>query len=143
MAFWEGFVDYMADKQTAYSLGKAYNLAYCVVSVGKSNVKFFPHILTKPPYGRIDIYLHSPLSELVYPKLYADSKLIEQELGSALEWNELPEKNSSVIRLHCPLNISLDDRHKYSDLYEWYYQRLNNLYNSFMPRVSQILEDVE
>lgn len=132
LAFWEGFKAYMQNKNRPFSVGNPMPRAYSVVSMGLSNAKLFPHILKQPPHGRLDFYLYDPF---FYRKLYEEASVIEQALGSQLEWNELPGKTSSVIRMQCPLNISLDDHAHWPELYEWYDKQLQAFYSTFRPRL--------
>lgn len=142
LQFWQAFKAFMQDKPRPFSISNPPHRAYMVVSLGMSFVKLFPHILKTSPYGRMDLYLFAPANQYFF-QLYADKDLIEKEIGHQLEWNELPEGNSSVIRLPCPLGISLEDQTRWPELFEWYDRQLQAFYNAFKPRLLKAMASDE
>ena len=53
----------------------------------------------------------------LYHKFYSNKAAIEQEMGVQLEWNELPEKKASRIRVY--KTVDFDNKDTWSEQFDW------------------------
>ena len=53
----------------------------------------------------------------LYHKFFSNKKVIEQEMGVLLEWNELPEKKASRILVY--KTVDFDDKKDWSNQFDW------------------------
>ena len=61
---------------------------------------------------------------------------IEQELGYALDWQELPEGQDS--RIASSVEADPTDENDWPRQHDWLATRLNNMYRVFAPRVRDL-----
>ena len=103
---------------------------------GRSGVHVNPVMITPKKKIRAEIYLGRANAKAFFWLLKAQSAAIEQELGYALEWEELPAGQDSRIAIYLdadPLNES-----DWGRQHTWLADRLNDLHRVFASRVREL-----
>lgn len=114
--FWNQFKDYVNSQNTTLNLGRTsrpqhwYNISYGT-SKGHISITFN----SKNNYIGCEIYITN--DETLYSKYKSKQEAIENELGYALDWQDLPESNAFRIQKKYPCDPL--DTSKWEDYFEW------------------------
>jgi hypothetical protein len=84
--------------------------------------------------------MSSTNAKVFFGLLQRQREAIEQELGYALEWEELPEGQDSRISI-CLNDANPKDEGDWKRQHEWLTEKLNDLHRVFSRRVKELSPD--
>jgi len=102
--------------------------------VGRSRFHLAGVMLRQRDQVRAELYIKSSNAKAFFHLLRAQKPDIERELGYALEWEELPERQECRIAVY--LAADPDDVSDWPRQHQWLAERLNELHKTFSPRVA-------
>ncbi len=132
--FWTGLVEYMEEHKTSLKLPKpSFNHRY-IFYVGKSG--FSIRLTVSSLKNRIGCELNIRKTQSGFYELREDKKEIEEELGTNLEWRELPDKKESRIIQY--ISGDLSNEKKWPELFEWLKERIESFHRTFLNRIQNL-----
>jgi len=102
------------------------------ISIGRSGFGLNPTASHKDDRLGVEVYIHHADSKKMYQALLAQKDNIEQQLGFALDWQELPDAHACRIatwRQDSPL----EDEAQWSHYLDWFVQRIVKMNAVFRP----------
>jgi len=115
LEFWTQFKDYAKKRQTKLHLQKNYPQHWTNISIGSADAHIALTINSREATFGSELYI--PDNKELYQKLLSHKDQIEADLGEKPEWQELPGKKASRIRIFT--TGSFDDMSKWEDSFEW------------------------
>lgn len=113
--FWNKFKEYAINKNSKLRLQKTYPQHWYNISMGSSKVHISLVVSSRDNFIRCELYI--PDSKETFSELFKQKDVIEKEVGENLEWQELPGKMASRIKIEQHADIgSQDEWEKY---FEW------------------------
>lgn len=103
------------------------------IALGRADVTLSLVANTWDKFVGLRVYLRSRVAAAVLNGLAPERQRIEDEIGSALEWNPFPDKMDKVIRLSRPGDIA--DRAQWPELADWLAQKAVAFKRTFGPRI--------
>jgi hypothetical protein len=125
--FWNKFKEYSLQNKTKLKLRKANPQHWYFISLGNSNMHISLTVNTRDNLLGCEIYL--PDSQETYKKLSENKDKIENELQEKLEWQELPNKKASRIKISKKADISNID--EWDECFEWLKKQAESFQNVF------------
>lgn len=113
--FWDKFKNYSEDHKTKLKLRKAQPQHWYDLSYGSSNSHLSLTINTQINQLGCEIYI--PNSKEMFEYLKLKKEEIEIEIGSKLEWMDLPDKKASRIKIVSEGNIEKVEN--WNNYFEW------------------------
>ena len=134
-SFWTEFVKYMKKETTSdLNFRNPYPSQCYDFSIGRSG--FLIRLTVSSQKNRVGCKLRIVETEKGWATLYKDKQLIEQELNAKLEWQESPEKKSSVIAQYKEGNFQ--NREEWPQLFAWLKERAEAFHNTFSNRIKEL-----
>ncbi|MCG6536565.1 MAG: DUF4268 domain-containing protein, partial [Syntrophales bacterium LBB04] len=97
LIFWSAFKEFVSESQSPLTVKKVHPEHWLDIYFGHPRCHICMTINTRSNTMTCELYI--PDSKNLYRKLFNDRGVIEQELGESLQWNELPGKKASRIKL--------------------------------------------
>ncbi|MEO5330019.1 MAG: DUF4268 domain-containing protein [Magnetococcus sp. THC-1_WYH] len=136
--YWVQFYSFLKESQSPIQPQKPNAQHWMNFGIGRTGV-LLGAILNKPG-KRIGVELYIINSPAFFYLLHQEKIAIESEIGSPLEWNELPGKKASRILLFRE-NCDLSHVDSWADYQGWMKEKLEKFREVFRPRVKQLNED--
>ena len=128
--FWSKFKEYALNKKTRLKLRKPRPQHWYDISIGSSIAHIALTINSVDDIVTCELYI--PNSKELFASLFAEKDKLEAELGTTLDWMELPGKKASRIRLAHKANV--DDPAKWEEYFAWLLQEVEQFYKVFSKR---------
>jgi hypothetical protein len=128
--FWSKFKEYALNKKTRLRLRKPDPNHWYDISIGSSIAHITLTINSVQDIITCELYI--PNSKELFASLFTEKDKIEAELGTSLDWMELPGKKASRIRL--AHKGDLDDTSKWNEYFAWLLQEAEQFYEVFSQR---------
>lgn len=113
--FWGKFKRYAEENKTKLKLRKERAQHWFDISYGNSTSHLSLTINTQQNQLGCEIYI--PNSKQTYEYLVNHKDEIEKQIGSKLDWMELPEKKASRVKLSSSADLEKED--KWQEYFEW------------------------
>lgn len=127
LEFWTSLRDYSQEISTGISFRKPYPQHWYDVSFGSSDAHISLTVNTQKDEISCEVYI--PDSKETFLQ-YLDSKdKIEEEIGSELDWYELPEKKASRIKL--TKSYSIQNKDGWEQAFEWFIEKVKKFQTVF------------
>lgn len=127
LEFWSKFKEYVQDNNGKIKLRKAYPQHWYDISFGFSNSHIALTVNSQSSQMTCEIYI--PDSKELFSCLFAKKDEIENELSEQLEWEELPEKKASRIKLVSKGGLSKQEEWK--QYHSWMLEKVLAFQNIF------------
>ena len=104
------------------------------LAIGSSDAHIVMTVNSQASRLGVGIWLKSESVKEDFRTLLGEQEAIEEEMGVALEWRELPDKTVSRILLHksdCPL----EDEERWSEYFEWLRETAGKFNDAFRARI--------
>lgn len=109
-------------------------------ALGRSHFVLVAFANTQKKRIAVGLVLTGPDAKAHYHLLNKDREIIEKEIGTSLDWEELPGKKESHIMLR-RLNSDPTDRSKWQEQDNWLADKLEKFYQVFANRVKNLDAD--
>jgi len=133
LEFWTNFKEYVQDNKGNIKLRKAYPQHWYNISFGFSNAHISLTINSQSEQMACEVYI--PDSKKLFSSLYEQKNNIEADLGEQLEWEELPEKKASRIKLIS--NGHLSDQESWQQYHAWMLSKVTDFQTVFSKYIKQ------
>ncbi|PTX15886.1 protein of unknown function [Halanaerobium congolense] len=120
LEFWTKLKDYAQEQGYNINFRKPRAQHWYDISFGTSEAHISLSVNTQKGNISTDIYI--PDSSEAFDNFYKNKEEIETEVGSSLDWQELPEKKASRVRLTNSYSISNND--DWSEAFDWMIEKV-------------------
>ncbi len=133
LEFWKKFKEYVQENNGTIKLRKAYPQHWYDISFGFSNTHIVLTVNSQSEQMACQIYI--PDSKQLFSALHEQKEKIEAELMEQLEWEELPEKKASRIKLIS--SGSLSSQESWEQYHSWMLDRVSKFQQVFGKYIKQ------
>ncbi|TDX48865.1 DUF4268 domain-containing protein [Orenia marismortui] len=127
LEFWTKLKEYSKEINSGISFRKPYPQHWYDVSFGSSNAHIALTVNTQKDEIACEIYISD--SKETYFSYLEHKDTIESNIGSELEWYELPEKKASRIKL--TKEFILDNKEKWEEAFIWFIEKVRLFQDEF------------
>lgn len=120
LEFWTRLKDYAQEQGYNINFRKPRAQHWYDISFGTSEAHISLSVNTQKGNISTDVYI--PDSPEAFDNFYENKEEIETEVGSSLDWQELPEKKASRVRLTKSYSISNND--DWSEAFDWMIEKV-------------------
>lgn len=138
--YWSEFKSYMDFRNGNVNSRKPRPQHWMVFSVGRSKFSVFCIVNTRDASIAVNLVMKGPNAKPHFHLLYEEREDIEKALGESLDWRELPDKKESRVELRHS-DYDPNDRASWPNIHEWMYEKLEDFYRVFNPRVRNLNAD--
>ena len=110
LMFWNAFKEFAIANQSTLNIRKIYPEHWLDIYFGHPHCHICMTINTRRNHMTCELYI--PDSKELYRRFFEDRAAIEQELGEALQWHDLPQRKSSRIKLIRTVDVRNQDNWK-------------------------------
>ncbi len=136
LAFWEAFKARLLEKKVVLSAETPAPKYWFNVPLGRSFIHLSNILNTDEGRVGLRVYLHNRVADAVLDQLLKDKNAIEQEIGTALQWNPNPENRDKTILLS--RDIDLNDKESWGPQIDWLVDMNAKFRQVFMPRIKKL-----
>jgi hypothetical protein len=141
LQFWTQFREHLEDGQSTVKPRKPLPQHWMNFKIGHSQIKMMATFSTAK--DRVGAFLvMKDATKSYYQQLLAQKTQIEAEVGSPLEWEELPGKIESRIALR-RVGINAEDQSTWPAWFQWLQDKLERFQKVLGPRVKQLEDNSE
>ncbi len=138
--YWEKFVKFLQDSNSKLRSQSPRPQHWQIFTIGRSGIDISTTLNTRENRIGVELSLsHPQYSKAFFHLLARDKDRIEQELGTALEWQELPEKTTSRIVLY--KNFAPTNEAEWSVQHQWLKETVEAFDRVFRNRVKNLNPD--
>ena len=106
-------------------------------SMGRAGFRLNPTASQQGKRLGVEVYIDHPESKRLFQALAAQREQLEQQLGFALDWQELPEAQACRIASWRP-NSPLEEEASWSEYLDWFVERLVKMNTVFRPAIQAL-----
>lgn len=103
-------------------------------SIGRSGMNLSATVNSREKRLGVELYLADENAQAFFHLLAQERDEIESEIGSSLEWMELPHRRASRMVVFKD-NVEFSDRQQWEAQHEWIIERLERFHEAFANRV--------
>jgi hypothetical protein len=134
MSYWNSFSEFLKSRDTTFSVRKDNKDSWHEFKTGRSWFVISATLNAQKKRVGVELYIHRDPHKNAIRALEKDRTAIEQEIGAALEWQELPGKKASRIVLYRN-DVDLANEGVYNDIHEWMLDKMQRFRKVFGPLV--------
>lgn len=136
LEYWNYLKDYFNQQSTFLSLRTPRAQHWYSMSIGRS--KFHISLTINTIHNRIgcELYIRGENAKKAFSELRKDKEIVEKEIGTELDWQELPDGQDSRIIVY--QNGNIKDKEQWEEITKWFKKYSELFYNSFSNRVKKL-----
>ncbi|MDE0396278.1 MAG: DUF4268 domain-containing protein [Candidatus Poribacteria bacterium] len=138
--FWEEFIEYLRVHESSLSPPSPKPQSYMTFRIGRSNFHIAASLSIRGRDIRIWLRMKKKDATAHFYLLKEQQEKIEKEFGEPLDWDELPDTESSKISL-CKENTDPTDESDWPNQHEWFASKLELFDKVFRPRIKALNAD--
>ncbi len=135
--YWRAFRQVLVDRKSDLKPQKAHPQHWLTVSIGRASFNMSATVNTTQERIAVEVYMQGADAKKHFKRLETDKAAIEQEMGCALDWKELPEREASRIVLVRP-NSSIKYPANWPEQHMWLADNLERLDSVFRTRIKAL-----
>jgi hypothetical protein len=140
--FWTAFREYMTAVGSFVKVTRPWPQPWLSMSIGRPGFVLNSILNTRDNRLAVHLVMTGENAKNYFHLLQADKSAIEAEIGTPLNWNELPTKKQSRIELN-RTGIDSADKGAWPGFHQWLKEKLELFQKAFAPRVKELTVDEE
>lgn len=137
LKFWTEFRLFVLERSKTVRPQKANPCHWMSFSIGTSKAHTFAFVDTQKKRIGIRLKIHSGDTRFaIYKLLLQDRDAIEAEIGSPLDWEEMPNRGTSYVSLRKKTDPNQEAG--WPEQQQWLLEQLEKFYRSFGPRIKNM-----
>ena len=138
--FWSAFAEYMSEHDPTFATATPPKDHWWALGMGRTGFALSLLAGGRDHWVGAEVYIHNDAEKLIFDHFAAEKDRIEQEFGSALEWERLDDKKGSRIAIRWR-GIDPMDRTRWEEIFLWYWKQMQRLRGCFSWRVKALNMD--
>jgi len=135
--FWSGLREYMTNNKTSIKPRKPHVEHWYDFAIGRSGFHLSLTINTQRNTLGCELYLEGEKAKEAFQLLLKDKEAIEREIGTGLDWRELPTRRDCRILIVTEGDIR--QKKHWNDYFEWCHNQTELFYKAFSNRVKELI----
>lgn len=136
--FWNAFREYMLEQGTYFRMRKPYPQHWYDIAIGRSYFTMALSVNTREERIGVEIYIGGLNAKKAFHQLLLQKEKIEKEIGSNLDWQELPDKQDCRILLSST-GYQLKNEKQWPEMFAWLKENSEKFYKAFSGRVKKLV----
>jgi hypothetical protein len=132
LRFWNALIEHLKTSSTSLRPQKPRPQHWLNLSIGRSRSKLCVTANTRDNRLGVELYFSGDESKTNLANLMTHKDKIEQDLGFALDWQELPDAKACRVVSYCP-EIVLEDESRWPEYLDWVTKRLVMMDKTMRP----------
>jgi hypothetical protein len=137
--FWEDVLSFIKEQNPPFRVQSAGVDSWSAITVGRSGFCIALSIETRSKRVCCQLIINPAWRLSAFEQLHTQREAIEQEIGSSLEWQALPDMKISRIKLYADLDPTEPSNHE--EIKVWMNRQANAFYRAFPSRVQSLNAD--
>ncbi|CAN7183672.1 DUF4268 domain-containing protein [Rhizobium sp. LjRoot254] len=137
MKYWNSFSAYLKQHDPSFAVRADNRDHWHEFKIGRSGFAISATINTKKRRVGVELYMHRDPFKTAIKTLEKDRLLIEQQIGSQLEWQELPGKKASRIALY-RIDTDPADEGGFDVVHAWMLDKMQKFRAAFALRIKNL-----
>ena len=137
LEYWRAFRDLLVEKSSVIKPRGPRPQHWMNFAIGRSRFRLMTFANVRDSRIGVGLVIAGPNAKPHFCLLREQKEAIESEIGSKLDWREMPNKKSSRVFLRWP-NIDPADREQWSKQHTWLLEKLEAFHAVFAPRVKRL-----
>ena len=135
--YWDALAEYLREHSKVIRPQKPLAQHWANFSIGRSGVTLHTLGAVRENWIAVELTMRDENAKPYFHLLYQDKEKIEQDLGFAVEWMELPERKASRIRL-TNIKENPTDKSRWNFHFAWFKEKLEAFDRVFRPRIREL-----
>jgi len=131
LKFWTKFKEYASDHDTRLSLRKPRPQHWYSLAVGNAEAHMSLTVNTRENELGCELYIKE--SDELFEELHEQKSKIEEEMGEDLDWQPLPGKKASRIKV--ANHVEVDAEENWKEYFEWLLGQAEKMHEVFGKRI--------
>jgi hypothetical protein len=137
IAYWASFGDYLKNKSSSFQIRRVNKDHWFSFGIGKTGIHINAVISTHKKWVGVELYIEHDSEKIAFRALHAQKDAIENEIGEALVWDEIPGKKAARVAVYKE-EVDPSDAGQYPELHAWMLDQLDRFKKAFANRVKSI-----
>jgi len=137
LAYWTVLRDLLLARRSIVKPHKPLPQAWMAFAIGKSFFNLEAVVDIRRRCMRCGLIIWGPDAKISFRGLQRDQDAIEAEMGTALEWRELPGNKQSQVVLR-QQDVDLTDRAQWHQQHAWLAEKLEAFHRTFSARIKTV-----
>ncbi len=135
--YWTALREILLDRKSVVIPRKPLPQSWTEFTVGRSDFGMHASVNTQKNWIRVGMSCFGKNAKAHYRLIEEDKEAIEEEIGSALEWEELPHRKESRIAVR-RWKVDPKNRDDWPNQHLWMAETLEAFHRAFAPRVKKL-----
>ena len=137
LAYWTQFREYLQDTGSFLRTRKPRAQNWTSFAIGRVGFSLDANVHAKEMHACVSLVLKDSYAKDHFRALSDAKTSVETEVGSPLQWYELPDKKWSYISLY-KRDTDPSHRDQWSEQHQWLKDNLETFHRAFAPRISAL-----
>lgn len=139
LEYWTLFREYTSTNSRIIRPQKPLPQHWTNIAIGRTNFHLVATVNTWDKQITVYLCLSGPHAKPHFYLLQKEKESIEKEMGTTIEWRELPENKESHLTIRCGADPT--DRAKWPEQHKWLTTQLENFHRVLSKRIKQLDAD--
>lgn len=135
LSYWNKLADTIREGSSVLKTQKPRPQHWYNFAIGKTGFKLATTLKTQKNMASTELYINK--DKEAFKTLELDKEHIEQELGFALSWEYLPERDASRVAIYKE-NFDANDESSLNQTIQWHIEMLEKLHSVFSKRIKNL-----
>lgn len=137
LEFWTAFRDFLKEKNSPLKSQKPSTSHWTSYAIGRSGFNLSAFVGMRDGYIGVSLVISDRYAVNFHQLLILDREVIENEVGTKLDWRETKEGKHRYVELY-QRDIDPTNRDYWPEYFEWLQHYLEAFYRAFTPRVKSL-----
>jgi Domain of unknown function (DUF4268) len=137
LGYWASFGEFLQTRNSDFRIRRDNKDHWFEFPTGRSGSVISSTISTEKARLGVEIYNHGDATKTIFDRLHAQKAAIEEEIGSALEWQRIDGKKATRIALF-KTEEDPSDQQIWPRQHEWMLAQMTKFKRAFAPRLKAI-----
>lgn len=137
LEYWTALKAHLEANESEVSMSKPQAANWMGFGIGRTSFALFATVNSIKQKLGVEVYMYEANAKTFFHLLYRQKREIESEMGTGLDWQELPGKKTCKIAL-CKSNTDPLKEEDWPDQHEWFRQTLEKFDQVFRHRIKKL-----
>lgn len=136
-AYWNSFAEFLRANDATFSIRREVRDHWFNFPIGRSGIVIGTTISAQKRRCSVELYVSRDVGKRAIRQLMAERAVIESEVGTALDWQELPNKQASRVATYL-LDADPSDPEQFDAIHQWMLGMMKRFKVTFAERVKRL-----
>ena len=135
LEYWTALREFIEDRGSVLNPQKPSSQNWTSFAIGRSGFSLDAGMNTRENRLNVQLTINYP-TKTYFHLLLRDGEVIENDLGFAVDWREMPERKTSALTVYRAFNV--DDRDQWLEQHTWLCDTLEAFHRVLAPRIKSL-----